>query len=832
MSTKSQILLSFLFLLFCTVASAQDQIERVFRSDRQNTGIDVAQTSDNGYLILSGGRPLDSLRFEYLNVTKLDEKSNFLWSKDYSFEHKVFPDGSITVLEGDSFVISGVLDTTSLNKVLMKAGPDGGVAWTRGFGRDDMNTPLLLGDASVDNSYRNGFYIAGDVYNPAFGTDIYLAEADPTGIQLWAKSYSGTNSGYATSKVRITQDSGAILCGTVIDFPGSNIFVVKTDTLGNIEWSREYGDSDFLEIGTTIAPTLDGGYLIGGRKINPSLPSHPGVLIKTDTFGTPQWTRNVDFQTSDSILINDIIIDAGGDAIVSGSLLGATDNFAFMVKINMNGDIIWKRRYKAATRQFTFSNGLMASPAGGYVYLTSSDDDTTGMQIGPYLIKTDEDGTTICDSIIDEQLFFPDTIAIDTLIFITADITDSKDITVVDTLNYNGFPVVVLVLEAFQHCPDEEFMDTLDATLDGAIAYEWSTGETTAMIVATEFDMYKVTVTIGVDYCYQLCAEATISEKPLPMVELGINDDSFCSTGIVTVNANVSAVDSYLWSSGEASSSIMVDTEGLYSVTVTNECDSATAEIIVVFDPSPPDVTISGDETFCATGTELLTATYSFGDAVLWSTGDNTDVTTVNADDTYFVTVSSNFCEDGIAQYTIVPTDIMTTIDSSGNFCGDGAGLLTATIAPPGAPEDGYIYTWSTGETTPEITITENGPYSITVSDFCSTDSTFIIISCDISYDIGNAFTPNNDQISDVFIPVFNFDPTTLIEYEFIIYSRWGAKVFETNNPLEGWDGMVDGEPGISDVYIFTISGIDDLGVLLVNVDMDKGNHGDVTLIR
>ncbi|MFT5167191.1 MAG: hypothetical protein ACI8P3_002428, partial [Saprospiraceae bacterium] len=91
MSTKSQILLSFLFLLFCTVASAQDQIERVFRSDRQNTGIDVAQTSDNGYLILSGGRPLDSLRFEYLNVTKLDEKSNFLWSKDYSFEHKVFP---------------------------------------------------------------------------------------------------------------------------------------------------------------------------------------------------------------------------------------------------------------------------------------------------------------------------------------------------------------------------------------------------------------------------------------------------------------------------------------------------------------------------------------------------------------------------------------------------------------------------------------------------------------------------------------------------------------------------------------------------------------------
>jgi gliding motility-associated-like protein len=897
MSTKTQFFLSFLFIMFCSIVSAQDQIERVFRSDRQNSGIDIAQTSDEGYLVLSGGRPLDSLRFEYLTVTKFDNKSNLLWSKDYSFEHKVFPDGSITVLEGDSFVISGVLDTTSLNKVLMKAAPGGDVTWTRGFGRDDINIPLLLGDASVDNSYRNGFFIAGDVYNAGFSTDIYLAEADQTGTQLWAKSYSGTNSGYATSKVHITQDSGAILCGTVIDFPTSNIFVIKTDTIGNIEWSREYGESTLAEIGTTITPTPDGGYLIGGRKINPILPSHPGVLIKTDTFGVPQWTRNVDFQTSDSILINDIIIDTDGDAIVSGSLLGDNDNFAFMAKVNMNGDIIWKRRYKAATRQFPFSNGLMESSLGGYVYLTSSDDEMDGMQIGPYLIKTDEDGTTICDSIVNGQLLYPTMVTIDTLIFTSSDITDTKEITVVDTLNYNGFIIVNLELDAFgPYCPDEVFSDTLDATVDGAVAYEWSTGETTPTLVVTEFGEYKVTVTIGVDYCYQLCAESKIDPKPLPMVELSINDDSYCTTGIVTVNANVSAVDDYEWSTGESSNSIMVDTEGMYSVTVTNECDSAVAEIMVVFDTSPPEVTISSDGTFCATGSENLTATYSFGDALLWSTGDDTDVTTVTADDIYFVTVSSNFCEDGVASYDVETPDITVIINDDGSFCSNGSVLLTTQTSSPANSyiwstgetteeitatslgtfsvtvsdfcDDGSFefnvepiqisvtidqdssyctdgdevlaaipsgaastYSWSTGDNTQSITATNEGEFSVTVTDFCGEASATTSILCPIFYDISNAFTPNNDEISDLFIPVFDFDPNQLVEYEFIIYSRWGKKVFETTDPFEGWDGLLNEKPALPDAYMYTVKGVNNLGVQLTHKKGEK-NHGDLTLIR
>ncbi len=980
MFNNTRIFLSLIFLITCSSLSAQEQIERLFRGDRQNTGIDVAQTSDQGYLIFSAGRPLDSTRFEYYTVSKFDNKGNTVWNKDYSFEHKVFPDGTITLLEGDSFVISGVLDTTSTNKLLLKGDPNGNVVWTKGYGRKDMDVPLFLGDASVDTSYQKGFYLAGDVYNPANLRDIYLTEIDTFGNQLWGKYYSNPTGIFSTAKVRMAQDSGAIICGTTLEGINPNMFLVKTDRFGNIEWSRNYGEATLAELGTSVAPTPDGGYLLGGRKINPALPNHSAILVKTDTFGVSQWALNVNFGTSDTILVNDIIIASDGNAVVSGSLLGigTEDTFAWMMKISMNGDVIWKRRYKAATRQFTFSNGLIESPAEGYVYLTSSDEGIGQTQVGPYLIKTDADGQTLCDSIIDSDLVFPETIPVDTLILTQTDTLDSKDVIVVDTANYS-FNLVTLSLESFgPYCPDSIFMDTLDATVDGAISYEWSTGETTPMIVVSDFDDYMVTVTIGEDYCYILCNSTSINELPLPTVELDTNDDSFCSTGIVDINATTGATDDIVWSSGEMQmNSIMVNAEGNYIVTVSNTCGTETANIDVVFDTSAPgpvtineignfcddgistleasapgydgllwsptnestpeifanqsgvDYTVTGlsnfcddlisdpiqvslpsidgdiasDGLFCSTGSETLTLTPTREplNSILWDVNNDMDLTTtVTAAGTYSVTFS-DFCDDHTESFTIETPEITGQISSDGLFCATGAETLTLTTnrdpvngiiwemnnaetnptfiagaigiytaafsdfcdsgtaeyevqtsqisvrisgddtfcedgdeSLVAVPENGVpsSYNWSTGETTPSATALAQGTYFLTVSDFCGSASDSLSILCPINFDIPNAFTPNGDNVSDTFIPLFTFDPTELVEYEFIIYSRWGKKVFETTDPTEGWDGMLNEKLALSDAYIYTVKGVNNLGVELTHIDPSKDNHGDLTLIR
>ena len=61
-------------------------------------------------------------------------------------------------------------------------------------------------------------------------------------------------------------------------------------------------------------------------------------------------------------------------------------------------------------------------------------------------------------------------------------------------------------------------------------------------------------------------------------------------------------------------------------------------------------------------------------------------------------------------------------------------------------------------------------------------------------YYIPNTFSPNNDNLNEVFKPVLNaYDPTF---YHFEIYDRWGVLIFETYDPEAGWNGTYNGNGG------------------------------------
>jgi gliding motility-associated-like protein len=87
--------------------------------------------------------------------------------------------------------------------------------------------------------------------------------------------------------------------------------------------------------------------------------------------------------------------------------------------------------------------------------------------------------------------------------------------------------------------------------------------------------------------------------------------------------------------------------------------------------------------------------------------------------------------------------------------------------------------------------------------------------------DVPNAFTPQSGDVnSRVFVRGFG-----IAKMRFIIWNRWGQKVFETGNRLEGWDGRVKGQVQPMDVYAYTL-----------DVEFFDGKKttkkGDITLIR
>lgn len=86
-----------------------------------------------------------------------------------------------------------------------------------------------------------------------------------------------------------------------------------------------------------------------------------------------------------------------------------------------------------------------------------------------------------------------------------------------------------------------------------------------------------------------------------------------------------------------------------------------------------------------------------------------------------------------------------------------------------------------------------------------------------------NAFSPNGDGLNDEFIPTGLLFGVT--EYRLRIWTRWGANIYTTNQPQEGWDGTFNGKQSPGGGYLWDVSFLD------VNGDQ-MAFKGGVVLVR
>lgn len=87
---------------------------------------------------------------------------------------------------------------------------------------------------------------------------------------------------------------------------------------------------------------------------------------------------------------------------------------------------------------------------------------------------------------------------------------------------------------------------------------------------------------------------------------------------------------------------------------------------------------------------------------------------------------------------------------------------------------------------------------------------------------VPNAFTPNGDGMNDIF-RIANLNYETLLEFK--VFNRYGALIFETQDPQHGWDGTYNSQLCDIGVYYYVIS-------VVMPDGASKVFKGDVTLIR
>jgi hypothetical protein len=222
-------------------------------------GWSILQTSDLGYIICGQN---SAQYYKYVYLIKTEADGNALWYHTYG---SIPESGGYSVKEilGGGFIIAGYIADPCgdyFNIYLIQAGVNGDTMWTK-----EIGTPVIDQKGfSVQQTIDRGFIIAGYTETQSSGNDMYVVRTNPVGDSLWSRMYGGSyaDEGYS---IQQTPDSTHIISGMTYTSSSTaeDVYVLEIDDMGNVLWEKTYGGSN-NDRGYAVHCTQDGGYIVAG----------------------------------------------------------------------------------------------------------------------------------------------------------------------------------------------------------------------------------------------------------------------------------------------------------------------------------------------------------------------------------------------------------------------------------------------------------------------------------------------------------------------------------------------------------------------------------------
>jgi hypothetical protein len=218
---------------------------------------------------------------------------------------------------------------------------------------------------SVIQTSDGGYAIAG--YTNSFGAggnDVYVVKLNGSGAIQWSRTFGGISDDVALT-IKQTTDGGYLVSSETNSYGAGayDIFILKLDNAGNLQWSKTFGGGAD-EYGECTIQTFDGGYAIGGYTDSFGAGSNDAYMIKLDASGTFQWMKTIGTTGYDYALCIIQTSDSGY------ALLGSTDSYGagyldyFVVKLNSTGALQWSRTIGGPGGDYGFS--IIQTADNGY----------------------------------------------------------------------------------------------------------------------------------------------------------------------------------------------------------------------------------------------------------------------------------------------------------------------------------------------------------------------------------------------------------------------------------------------------------------------------------
>ena len=287
-------------LLFPLLYNAQITFFRSYGGSGNDFGESVLLTSDTCYLAVGATESFGNGTTD-LYVFKVDSLGDYLWSNIYGGPNIDYGTDAVELDDG-SFLLCGYSNsgTMGYDYYLVKITANGQHQWTKRYGGEDWD--LAYSICKVNHS-TNGYLIAGETYSYGAGsTDAYVIKINEMGDTLWTKTYGGIGE-EVFNEVKEDNHGNIICIGTTssnTQYNDADIWVVKTDSLGNEIWNFTLNDT-LDDEGISICFASNGNYLIAGNDQQPT--NIAAFFGSIDTAGTLIFSNEFsgalnDFSTS------------------------------------------------------------------------------------------------------------------------------------------------------------------------------------------------------------------------------------------------------------------------------------------------------------------------------------------------------------------------------------------------------------------------------------------------------------------------------------------------------------------------------------------------------
>ena len=307
--------------------------------------------------------------------------------------------------------------TTLADIFLVKFNRWGFIQWTTTVGGSDWDEGVSIVQTSDD-----GYAVTGNTKSFGAGNyDLLLVKFNSSGSVEWARAIGGANNDSGNSIVQ-TYDGGYIVVGRTSSYGAGNfdVFVIKLNSSGSIEWTRAIGGTDDDEAFSVIQ-TVDSTYIIAGYTRNYGSWPMDLLLVKLTSSGLIEWFKTIGGVDTDEGC--SVIQTSDRGYIVAGDTwsYGAGSWDMFFVKLDSTGSIQWSKAiggtndedcksvvqtsdngYAAVGKTLSYGVGIGSANAfvvkisteGYFEWACALGDE--GWDFGSSIVQTFDDGYTIC----------------------------------------------------------------------------------------------------------------------------------------------------------------------------------------------------------------------------------------------------------------------------------------------------------------------------------------------------------------------------------------------------------------------------------------------------